>query len=70
MNWTLFWALAITFGFVIGNVMLVKHSAKHKMPSLKDIKNPADVGPLPPAKPSATGQQPSAKTDQNSRTPE
>ena len=30
MNWPLFLALAITFGFVSGNVMLVKHSAKLK----------------------------------------
>lgn len=40
MNWPLFWALALAFGFVIGNVMLVKRSAKHKMPSLKDLPNP------------------------------
>ncbi|CAM5189242.1 hypothetical protein ALON55S_05703 [Alishewanella longhuensis] len=40
MNWPLFWALALTFGFVIGNVMLVKRSAKQKMPSLKDFKHP------------------------------
>ncbi|GHG70795.1 hypothetical protein GCM10010919_21580 [Alishewanella longhuensis] len=71
MNWPLFWALAITFGFVIGNVMLVKRSAKQKMPSLKDFKHPADVGPLQPsAKPMATTQNLSPKTDQSSNSPE
>lgn len=70
MNWPLFLALAITFGFVIGNVMLVKHSAKQKMPSLKDIKNPSDVGPLPlPAKLTVAKTE-QTKSDQNSNTPE
>ena len=45
MNWPLFWALALTFGFVIGNIMLVKRSATQKMPSLKDLPNPADAAP-------------------------
>lgn len=38
MNWPLFWALLFGFGMIIGNIMLVKHSAKIKMPSLKDAK--------------------------------
>lgn len=38
MNWPLFWALLFAFGMIIGNIMLVKHSAKIKMPSLKDAK--------------------------------
>ncbi|WP_372626797.1 DUF2897 family protein [Arsukibacterium sp.] len=38
MNWPLFWALLFGFGMIIGNIMLVKHSAKMKMPSLKDAK--------------------------------
>lgn len=40
MNWTLFWALALAFGVIIGNIMLIKHSAKMKMPSLKDLSEP------------------------------
>ena len=38
MNWPLFWALLFGFGIIIGNIMLIKHSAKIKMPSLKDAK--------------------------------
>ncbi|MAD76834.1 MAG: hypothetical protein CML20_18965 [Rheinheimera sp.] len=38
MNWPLFWALLFGFGMIVGNIMLVKHSAKMKMPSLKDAK--------------------------------
>ncbi|EHR39278.1 DUF2897 family protein [Alishewanella jeotgali] len=37
MNWPLFWALLLAFGFIIGNVLLVKHSAKMKMPALKPL---------------------------------
>jgi hypothetical protein len=33
MNWPLFWALTLAFGFVLGNIMLLKHAAKLKMPS-------------------------------------
>lgn len=33
MNWPLFWALALAFGLVAGNIMLLKHAAKLKMPS-------------------------------------
>ncbi|GGW68109.1 DUF2897 family protein [Alishewanella tabrizica] len=47
MNWPLFWALTLTFGFIVGNIMLVKHSAKQRMPSLKDHQQTADVGPQP-----------------------
>lgn len=71
MNWPLFWALLITFGFIIGNIMLVKHGAKQKMPSIKQFKHPADVGPLQPsAKPMATKPPQSTQTDQNSNSPE
>ncbi|RUO79194.1 DUF2897 family protein [Pseudidiomarina taiwanensis] len=28
--------LALAFGIIIGNIMLVKHTANMKMPSLKD----------------------------------
>lgn len=38
MNWPLFWALLFGFGMIIGNIMLIKHSAKMKIPSLKDAK--------------------------------
>ncbi|HAW93741.1 MULTISPECIES: DUF2897 family protein [unclassified Arsukibacterium] len=38
MNWPLFWALLFGFGMIVGNIMLVKHSANMKMPSLKDAK--------------------------------
>ncbi len=38
MNWPLFWALLLCFGIIIGNIMLIKHSAKLKIPSLKDAK--------------------------------
>lgn len=62
MNWPLFWALALAFGVVIGNVMLVKHSAKLKMPSLRDLEKPSDDAPLqqdatPQAK-TTSGQKP------------
>jgi hypothetical protein len=40
MNWPLFWALALAFGVIVGNIMLIKHSAKIKMPSLKDLSEP------------------------------
>ena len=40
MNWPLFWGIALAFGVIIGNIMLVKHSAKMKMPSLKDLADP------------------------------
>ena len=32
MNWPLFWALVMAFGVVIGNIMLLKHAAKFKLP--------------------------------------
>lgn len=32
MNWPLFWALTLAFGVVLGNLMLLKHAAKLKMP--------------------------------------
>ncbi len=35
MNWPLFWALVLAFGLVIGNIMLLKHAAKLKMPALR-----------------------------------
>ena len=38
MNWPLFWALLLSFGFVIGNILLVKHSAKINMTSLPQHK--------------------------------
>lgn len=34
MNWPLFWALTLAFGVVLGNIMLLKHAAKLKMPSM------------------------------------
>lgn len=40
MNWPLFWALTLAFGVIIGNIMLIKHSAKMKMPNLKDMSEP------------------------------
>ncbi|WP_166839723.1 DUF2897 family protein [Rheinheimera pleomorphica] len=35
MNWPLFWALTLAFGVIIGNIMLLKHAAKFKLPPLK-----------------------------------
>lgn len=37
MNWPLVLGLALAFGVIIGNIMLIKHSAKMKIPSLKDL---------------------------------
>lgn len=47
MNWPLFWALLLTFGFIIGNVLLVKHSAKMKMPPLKALPEALPKQPTP-----------------------
>jgi hypothetical protein len=41
MNWTLFWALLICFGLIIGNLMLIKHLGKFKLPdALKNKEHP------------------------------
>lgn len=40
MNWPLFWVLLLAFGIIIGNIMLVKHSANMKIPNLKDLSEP------------------------------
>ena len=59
MNWPLFWALLFGFGMIIGNIMLVKHSAKIKMPSLKDAK---ETHPRPtPAHNKVTRRPPDAE---------
>lgn len=47
MNWPLFWALLLAFGFIIGNVLLVKHSAKMKMPALKALPEALPKQPAP-----------------------
>ncbi len=47
MNWPLFWALLLAFGFIIGNVLLVKHSAKMKMPALKALPEAVPKQPTP-----------------------
>lgn len=47
MNWPLFWALLLAFGFIIGNVLLVKHSAKMKMPALKELPEALPKQPAP-----------------------
>lgn len=40
MNWHLFWALVICFGLIAGNLMLIKHMDKFKMPhKLNQLKN-------------------------------
>jgi hypothetical protein len=58
MNWPLFWALLFGFGMIIGNIMLVKHSASMKMPSLKDAK---ETQPKPDSqKDNTTRPQPGA----------
>jgi hypothetical protein len=36
MNWPLFWALTLAFGVVLGNIILLKHAAKLKMPSVPE----------------------------------
>lgn len=43
MNWPLFWALALAFGLVISNILLIKHAAKLKAPpSLKQVEGNKD----------------------------
>lgn len=37
MNWPLFWALILTFGVVISNILLIRHAAKLKMPSTSKL---------------------------------
>ncbi|MDP4944352.1 DUF2897 family protein [Alishewanella sp. SMS8] len=58
MNWPLFWGIALAFGVIIGNIMLIKHSAKMKMPSLKDLADPQ-------AKPDNASQTDAAKQTQS-----
>lgn len=72
MNWPLFWALTLAFGFVIGNIMLVKQAAKQKMPARKPLNHPADIGPLPRAHQAdrVTAQHNATTTDQNLNSPE
>ncbi len=65
MNWPLFWALLFGFGMVIGNIMLIKHSAKMKMPSLKDAK---ETHPRQSDSPKTTS--PAQDPAQKSNTPE
>lgn len=36
MNWDVVLFIALPLFFIIGNIMMVKHTAKMKMPSLKD----------------------------------
>jgi hypothetical protein len=36
MSWEVALFIALPLFFIIGNIMMVKHSAKMKMPSLKD----------------------------------
>lgn len=36
MSWEVALYIALPLFFIIGNIMMVKHSAKMKMPSLKD----------------------------------
>ncbi|WP_088328826.1 DUF2897 family protein [Lacimicrobium sp. SS2-24] len=36
MTWEVALFIALPLGFIIGNIMLVKHTAKMKMPSLQD----------------------------------
>lgn len=36
MSWEVALFIALPLFFIIGNIMLVKHTAKMKMPSLKD----------------------------------
>ena len=40
MNWMVIGIIALAFGLVIGNIMLLKHTANMKMPSLKDKQTP------------------------------
>lgn len=35
MNWALFWALFFAIGIIVGNILLLKQSAKLKMPKPK-----------------------------------
>lgn len=45
MNWPLVIGLALAFGVIVGNIMLIKHSAKMKIPSLKDLKHLSEPFP-------------------------
>ncbi|GAB3015687.1 DUF2897 family protein [Bowmanella dokdonensis] len=44
MNWIIIGIVALALGLVVGNLMLLKHSANTKMPSLKDKKPGQDQG--------------------------
>ncbi|MDP4536732.1 DUF2897 family protein [Alkalimonas collagenimarina] len=48
MNWTLFCALVICFGLIIGNLMLIKHMGKLKLPDELKNKVPATQQPEKP----------------------
>lgn len=69
MNWPLFWALALAFGIVIGNIMLLKHTNKLKPPSLSgEQKQTADKN-SPEHEETAT-TQPDSRCDQKPNSPE
>lgn len=48
MNWTLFWALVICFGLIIGNLMMLKHLGKPKLPDELKNKFPTSKPPKEP----------------------
>lgn len=66
MNWPLFWALILAFGFIIGNLMLLKHAAKFRLPNKH-----ASISPTQPAdKPAAADDIKHQRHDQKQNTPE
>lgn len=70
MNWPLFWALALAFGVVIGNILLLKHAAKLKLPSLSaQKKQTADKNAQQDHEETATSQ-PDSRCGQKPNSPE
>lgn len=58
MNWPLFWALALAFGVVISNIMLLKYASKLNMSALKPQQpKQAETNPAVIQRPHATSGQ-------------
>lgn len=78
MNWPLVLGLALAFGVIIGNIMLIKHSAKMKIPSLKDLQHLSEPFPEETtaaikkrqAATTSTNETPKTHSDQKQNNPE
>lgn len=70
MNWPLFWALALAFGVVIGNIMLLKHAAKLKLPSLSAQKKQTADKDAPQHQKATAATQPGSRCGQKPNSPE